>query len=252
MRQTTISEQIINVIDTPGLFDGINDAGKEIVKCIDMAKDGIHAIILVFTTRTRFSEEEQSTFLTLQALFGPKIIDYMLVLFTGGDSLEFDGITLDNYLSQCPQHLQVLLSLCGDRKILFNNRITEENKRLEQNQQLLKLVDSIIEQNDGQPFTNELFKRLKERATATEKAETLRMKRRLQRRYENELKRMSDMIQSKLVEEMEKLKVMFEEEKAARVNAEKKYESFQISSKQEIQRLKMDLEKANSSLCAIL
>ena len=45
---------------------------------------------------------------------------------------------------------------------------------------------------------------------------------------------------------------MFEEERAARVNAEKKYESFQVSSKQEIQRLKMDLQKANSSSCAIL
>jgi len=91
-----------------GLFDGTNDAGKEIVKCIDMAKNGIHAIILVFTTRSRFSEEEQATFLTLQALFGPKIVEYMLVIFTGGDDLEADGKTLDDYLSlDCPQALQV-------------------------------------------------------------------------------------------------------------------------------------------------
>ncbi|KAL9321604.1 hypothetical protein ACSQ67_009657 [Phaseolus vulgaris] len=115
----------------------------------------------------------------------------------------------------------VISSLCGNRKLLFNNRINDENKRLEQNQQLLNLVDSTIEQNGGQPFTNELFKRLKERATTNRKAETLRIKRRLRRRYENELKQMTIMIQSKLEEELGKLKIMFEEERAARVNVEK-------------------------------
>jgi len=73
-----------------------------------MAKDGIHAIILVFSVRTRFSEEEQATFLTIQALFGHKIVDYMLVVFTGGDDLEANEETLDDYLdSNCPQALQV-------------------------------------------------------------------------------------------------------------------------------------------------
>jgi len=72
-----------------------------------MAKDGIHAVVLVFSTRGRFSEEEQATFLTLKALFGSKIVDYMLVLFTGGDDLEDDGKTLDNYCLDCPAPLQV-------------------------------------------------------------------------------------------------------------------------------------------------
>jgi len=73
-----------------------------------MAKDGIHVIILVFSIRTRFSEEEQATFLTLQALFGHKIVDYMLVVFTGGDDLEDNEETLDDYLGcNCPQPLQV-------------------------------------------------------------------------------------------------------------------------------------------------
>jgi len=51
---------------------------------------------------------------------------------------------------------------------------------------------------------------------------------------------------------MAKLRIMLEEEKAARVKAEDNYKSFQMSSNREIQRLKMDLQKANSGLCAIL
>ncbi|XP_019176478.1 PREDICTED: immune-associated nucleotide-binding protein 9-like [Ipomoea nil] len=53
--------QIINVIDTPGLFGFSGESefiGKEIVKCINMAKDGIHAVLLVFSVRTRFSSVE--------------------------------------------------------------------------------------------------------------------------------------------------------------------------------------------------
>jgi hypothetical protein len=41
-----------------GLFDfsaGSDFVGKEFVKCIDLAKDGIHAVLVVFSVRTRFS-----------------------------------------------------------------------------------------------------------------------------------------------------------------------------------------------------
>jgi len=73
-----------------------------------MAKDGIHAILMVFSIKTRFSEEEQATFLALQALFGHKIVDYMIVVFTGGDELEENEETLEDYIGhECPQPLKV-------------------------------------------------------------------------------------------------------------------------------------------------
>ncbi|WVZ01442.1 hypothetical protein V8G54_027511 [Vigna mungo] len=98
----------INVIDTPGLFDGSDSIEKEIIKCIDLAKDGIHAILVVFSVRTRFSEEEQVILSILQTLFGHKIVDYMIIVFTGGDELEYNKETLDDYIGQeCPQPLKV-------------------------------------------------------------------------------------------------------------------------------------------------
>lgn len=42
-----------------GLFDFSAETefiGKEIVKCINMAKDGIHAVLVVLSVKTRFSE----------------------------------------------------------------------------------------------------------------------------------------------------------------------------------------------------
>lgn len=98
-----------------GLFDfsaGSEFVGKEIVKCIDLAKDGIHAILVVFSVRTRFTEEEETALRSLQTLFGSKIVDYMIVVFTGGDELEDNDETLGDYLGrECPQPLKVSMSI---------------------------------------------------------------------------------------------------------------------------------------------
>lgn len=73
-----------------------------------MAKDGIHAVLVVFSVRTRFSQEEEAALRSLQTLFGSKIFDYMIVVFTGGDELEDNDETLDDYLGrECPQPLKV-------------------------------------------------------------------------------------------------------------------------------------------------
>ncbi|BAU00332.1 hypothetical protein VIGAN_10191800 [Vigna angularis var. angularis] len=80
-----------------GLFDlssGSEYVRKKIVKCIDLAKDGIHAAILVFSVRTRFTEGQET------ALFGSKIVDYMIVFFTGGDDLEESKESLGDYLGR--------------------------------------------------------------------------------------------------------------------------------------------------------
>lgn len=63
---------------------------------------------MVFSTRTRFSQEEESAILSLQTLFGSKIFDYMIVVFTGGDDFEENDETLDDYLGRdCPEPLKV-------------------------------------------------------------------------------------------------------------------------------------------------
>ena len=77
-----------------------------------MAEEGIHAVLFVLSTRTRISQEEESTLKTLQCIFDSKILDYLIVVFTGGDELEADGQTLDDYLRDgCPEFLTVCLLL---------------------------------------------------------------------------------------------------------------------------------------------
>lgn len=98
---------------TAGLFDPSlppEYIGKEIMKCLDLAKDGVHALLLVLSVRNRFTDEEIAAVESLQTIFGEKVVNYMVVVFTGGDDLE-DDETLDDYLEQgAPTYLRVILT----------------------------------------------------------------------------------------------------------------------------------------------
>jgi len=84
--------------------------GKEIMKCLDLAKDGVHALLLVLSVRNRFTDEEIAAVESLQTIFGEKVVNYMVVVFTGGDELD-DGETvetLEDFLEQgAPTYLRV-------------------------------------------------------------------------------------------------------------------------------------------------
>ncbi|XP_076946674.1 immune-associated nucleotide-binding protein 9-like [Bidens hawaiensis] len=112
LQTTTLRDgQMLNVIDTPGLFDPSLDfefIGKEIVRCISMAQDGIDAFLVVVSTFSRFSVEERVALSGLQTLFGRKIYDYMILVFTGGDELEDDNQTLEEFLCGSPESLKVV------------------------------------------------------------------------------------------------------------------------------------------------
>ncbi|KAG6659223.1 immune-associated nucleotide-binding protein 9-like [Carya illinoinensis] len=277
MQRTVLRDgQIINVIDTPGLFDfsaGSEFVGKEIVKCIDLAKDGIHAVLIVFSVRTRFSQEEEAAICSLQTLFGSRIVDYMIVVFTGGDELEDNEETLDDYLGrECPEPLKEVIVLCKNRLVLFDNKTKDESKRVEQLQQLLSLVNLVIARNGGQPYTDELFAELKEGAiklrSQQEQVDSLKgyskqeiseFKDQIEFSYEQQLKRITEMVELKLRETTTRLEQQLAEEQAARLKSEEQAHLAQMKSNDEIRRLREHLEKAEEELrkrsenrCAIL
>ncbi|KAJ6859032.1 immune-associated nucleotide-binding protein 9-like [Populus alba x Populus x berolinensis] len=267
--------QIINVIDTPGLFDfsaGSEFVGREIVKCINMAKDGIHAVLVVFSVRTRFSQEEEAALRSLQTLFGSKILDYMIVVFTGGDELEDNDETLEDYLGrECPQPLKEVLTLCENRRVLFNNKTKDVLKGVEQVQELLSLVNRVIEQNGGQPYSDELFAEIQKGEMnfrgQQEEVDSLKgnfsigeiseLQEQMRRQYEDQLKRVTDMVEMKLKEATGNLERRLAEEQAARLRAEESAQLEQRKSNEEIRMLRERLEKAHEELrnkggCAIL
>ncbi|XP_010470388.1 PREDICTED: immune-associated nucleotide-binding protein 8-like [Camelina sativa] len=145
--------QIINVIDTPA--DSIE---KEISRCTTIAKNGIHAILLVFSVRDAFRGDKE-VLSHLQTIFGSKITNYMIIVFTGGDELEE---TLEDYLTpqECPPFLNEILELCDNRLVLFDNKTKDNLKKVEQVEKLLALVELVSKQNNSKPYTKEYFNEL--------------------------------------------------------------------------------------------
>ncbi|KAM7266540.1 hypothetical protein ACFE04_004437 [Oxalis oulophora] len=260
--QTTLMNdgQTVNVIDTPGLFEFSESEvfGREIVKCIDLAKDGIHAVLVVFSLRTRFSQEEAAAVYSLQTLFGTKIFDYMIVVFTGGDELEDNDQTFEEYLAHgCPQLLKETLSLCGNRRVVFDNKTKDQAKKTEQVDQLLSLVNTVILENDGKPYRDELFAELKKGAIKLQDQQSLveslrgysksdinKLKKEVEKSYDEQLKRITEMVESKLRETADQLQQQLAGEQAARLKAEEIAQEAQIKSNDEIRKLRENLEKA--------
>ena len=105
---------LLSLCRIAGVFDPSTPSefiGKEIVKCIELAKEGVHAILLVLSTRNRFTAEEMAAAESLQSLFGPKIVKYMIVVFTGGDELDENGEGLDDYLNDGSPDFLLVISL---------------------------------------------------------------------------------------------------------------------------------------------
>lgn len=261
--QRTVLEddQILDVIDTPGLFDFSAEpefVGNEIVKCINLAKDGIHAVLVVLSVRARFSREEQAAVQSLREFFGSKISDYMILVFTGGDDLEDNDETLDDYLGRdCPEPLKNILTMCGNRRVLFDNKTKDPLKKAGQLKQLLFLVNVVVENNGGKSYTDDLFKELKRGAIklhnqATEvnslvgysKQEILELKEQMQKSYEEQLRRITEVVESKLKETTHRLEEQLVKEQAARLKAELSAKEAQKKSDDEIRKLREYLERA--------
>lgn len=238
--------QMVNVIDTPGVFDlsiGVDHAAREIVRCIDMTKEGIHAIVIVFSTRNRFSREEQAIIRTLQTLFGTKIMDYTILLFTGGDDLEEDGNTLEYYLThESPISLKDILASCKNRCVLFDNKTTNESKKIEQMGKFVEMVNEVRKLNGGQPYIHDLSSNI----TLEEKLKEVRTK--LEQQLEEDEKE-ARVIAEKREEDIVKDKSSNLEYKLAkareeRVKAEERAQKIQEQYNEEIRRLSHQLQHA--------
>ncbi|XP_043721455.1 immune-associated nucleotide-binding protein 9-like [Telopea speciosissima] len=279
LQRTVMSNgQVINVIDTPGLFDfsvAPDFISKEIMNCINLAKDGIHAIIVVFSVRSRFSKEEEATIHSLQSFFGKKLTDYMIIVFTGGDEFDEDE-TFEDYLSRgFPEIFQEILRLCKNRVVLFDNKTKSETKQVRQVRQLLSLVNMVIAENGGQPYSDAFLAEVKEGARKLRekqeveslkgysKNEMSELKEHIHKSYEEQLKRITETVESKLRETTKRLEQQLAEEQAARLKAEQFALATRAKSNDDIWNLRESLERAKretdelrrqseSGRCAIL
>ncbi|KAM8981393.1 GTPase IMAP family member 1 [Sarcophilus harrisii] len=152
----------IEIIDTPDIFSLEASPGlisQEIIRCYLLSSPGPHALVLV-TQLGRYTKEDQDAMKKVKEIFGNKVIEHTVVIFTRKEDLESDS--LKDYLRFTDNKaLKELVAQCGGRVCAFNNRATGREQE-EQVKKLMDIVESLVQKKRGIHYTNEVYSLVEE------------------------------------------------------------------------------------------
>ncbi|XP_016101607.1 GTPase IMAP family member 8-like [Sinocyclocheilus grahami] len=229
-KHATVSGRNVSVIDTPGFFDTQMAPEQfmiEIARSVYLSCPGPHAFLIVFPVNNRFTDQEVEIPQIIEMLFGEEVLKYSIILFTHEDQLQkmsVEKLINDN------ENLKNIVDQCGGRYHVFNNR--DENN-IEQVNDLLQKIDTMIKQNGGGYYSNEMFEdalrfRQKMEIDKTRKETEENIRTKIQR--ENNVRQQQE--EKKRREEMEREREK-REEKSRKIKAQRS----------EIERLRVELQK---------
>ncbi|XP_068939636.1 GTPase IMAP family member 1-like isoform X2 [Petaurus breviceps papuanus] len=153
----------IEIIDTPDIFSlEVSTEGlisQEIFRCYSLSSPGPHALVLV-TQLGRHTKEDQEAMKKVKEIFGNNVMKHTVILFTRKEDL--GGESLQEYIKFTNNKaLKELVAQCGGRVCAFNNRATGREQE-EQVKQLIEIVESLVQNNRGKHYTNEIYSLVEE------------------------------------------------------------------------------------------
>ncbi|XP_071783870.2 GTPase IMAP family member 8-like [Centroberyx gerrardi] len=157
---------VVQVIDTPGLFDTAvteEEVKTKIEECVKMSVPGPHAFLLVIRLGVRFTEEERNAVKWIQDNFGDDASMYTIMLFTCKDQAK-----ADNALKECKE-LRRLSITFGRRYHAFNNNDTDDRVQVKE---LITMIKEMVQDNGGKHYTNEMYEKAQRKLREEEEQKT--------------------------------------------------------------------------------
>uniref|UniRef100_A0A3B4AV56 AIG1-type G domain-containing protein n=1 Tax=Periophthalmus magnuspinnatus TaxID=409849 RepID=A0A3B4AV56_9GOBI len=184
--------------------------------------------------------------------FGKNAQMFTIILLTHGDDLEADNISIEDFIGKkCDDSFKKLISDCGNRYHVFNNREKDHT----QVKELLQKIDNMVKENGGGCYTNKML----QEAEASIRKEMER----IMKEKEEEMKREREQLESKHKQEVEQMKEELEKQKN-KTEIERRQREQQLKEKEEKikeqqelrkrrntekQTIERERQKRNSSVC---
>uniref|UniRef100_A0A8C4T7H8 GTPase IMAP family member 8 n=1 Tax=Erpetoichthys calabaricus TaxID=27687 RepID=A0A8C4T7H8_ERPCA len=150
-RETMIDGCPVVVIDTPSFFSTqipqatfVNDVRR----CMELSYPGPHVFLTVVEIGN-FNERDSEMIKMISDIFGRKVYEHMMVLFTHGENLGFKSIK--RFVQEAKGDLKKLLSMCNYRYHVFSDSAIRYGMTIE----LFKKFDWLILENGARCYRDE-------------------------------------------------------------------------------------------------
>ncbi|KAM6913411.1 GTPase IMAP family member 7-like [Lycodopsis pacificus] len=203
----------VSVIDTPGLFETYRnkeEVMRDILKCVKLQEPGPHVFVLALPVG-RMTQEDQDTNKLIEAMFGPRVWDYTIVLFTHGDRL--GGKTINDVITESDDDLRNFIRKCSGGFHVFDNKTPEDQNQVTS---FMAKIQTLVALNGGGHYQSAMYPKTERKIR--KKQESL-----LAERSTEISRKEVQLLENFKVEELEKKKRMLwrKEEEKSRVDAEK-------------------------------
>ena len=166
------------VIDTPGLSDtemSDDQVLVEISRWYTIMSPGIHAIVMVVKA-DRFTEDEKRIVGVFEKVFGERLKDFLVVVFTNKDQLEHHNKTLSKYIESLDtsSNLYRLNEESNRRCVSIGLVSGTKVNREDEVEEIMSKIEEITGRDGNNYFSNQYFVQIEE---LIREEETLRIER---------------------------------------------------------------------------
>uniref|UniRef100_G3P0F7 AIG1-type G domain-containing protein n=1 Tax=Gasterosteus aculeatus TaxID=69293 RepID=G3P0F7_GASAC len=124
---------------------------REILKCVKLHEPGPHVFVLTLAVG-RMTQEDQDTNRLIEEMFGPRVWDYTIVLFTYGDRLAHKNI--NDVISESDGNLRNFIRKCSGGFHVFDNKSPEDQDQVTS---FVSKIQTLVALNGGGHYDNSLY-----------------------------------------------------------------------------------------------